>query len=404
MKDIRVNVLSVANSKKIRHEVRNGRQLIIVPSATLPDNIIMNRIHYPADVIAEGYKTLERTPAPLGHPKVNGVYVNASDPEAINGYWVGAWNENVRREGGRVHLDKVIDVERAKSTEQGVRLLEAINNQLPIHTSTGLFLSVKDAKHDDYDHVATKMIADHDCFLLDEQGAATPDQGVGVYVNSSGGEMEIVSCNVADAVMTPEASNDSKRRRLRDALAGDWLVDFSDDRVIYEDRQTEKPMSREYTDDGTTITFTSEPEPVTRQTSWIKSLPVVNTLLRLLNSGAKDPEKSSDSEVHMDKTELEAILAANAEATATAIAEAIKPLAEAVESVTETMTANQRSAEQAKRNEVEKVLGKAAADALTGNALDEAYAKLVDGKAGALATNSGNAPEGRDAYNTAPEE
>ena len=106
----------------------------------------------------------------------------------------------------------------------------------------------------------------------------------------------------------------------------------------------------------------------------------------------------------MDKTELEAILAANAEATATAIADAIKPLAEAVESATETMTANQRSAEQAKRNEVEKVLGKAAADALTGNALDEAYAKLVDGKAGALATNSGSAPEGRDAYNTAPEE
>lgn len=106
----------------------------------------------------------------------------------------------------------------------------------------------------------------------------------------------------------------------------------------------------------------------------------------------------------MDKTELEAILAANAEATAKAVAEAIKPLAAAVESVTETMAANQRSAEQAKRDAVEKVLGKAAADALTGNALDEAYANLVAGKATALATNSGSAPEGRDAYNTAPEE
>lgn len=403
---IRVNMLTtVANSAIRRERDENGRQVLIVPSATLPDNVVMNGGLYPADEIAKSYKSLEGTPAPLGHPQVKGQFVNATHPAALNGYWIGAHNANVRREGGRVLLDKIIDIEVAERTEGGRRVIDAINAGQPIHTSTGLLCKREPAPKgaEGYQWIARNMAFDHDCILLDEPGAATPEQGVGMMVN--GVAIEVITANVDDAVLTPEASNEAKRQRLRDALPRSaWLVDFSDDRVIYEDQQTEKTMAREYTDDGAEITFTGDPEPVTRQTSWIKSLPVVNTLLRLLNSGAKDPDPSNNSEVIMDKSELEAILAANAEATASAIAEAIKPLAAAVESVTNTMQANQRNAEQAKRDAVEKVLGKAAADALTGNALDEAHAKLVDGKAGALATNSGNAPEGRDAYNTAPEE
>lgn len=193
MTQIRANITTAVNAANIRRETRNGRAVIVVPSATLPDNVVMNRIMYPADVIEAGYKTLERTPAPLGHPAVNGVYINANDPEAINGFWVGAWNENVRRENGRVKLDKVIDVERAESTEEGRRVLDAINKQQPIHTSTGLMLTVNDVEHDDYDRVATQMVGDHDCFLLDAPGAATPDQGVGVFVNSAGEQVEVVN-------------------------------------------------------------------------------------------------------------------------------------------------------------------------------------------------------------------
>lgn len=403
---IRVNMrTTVANSAIRRERDENGRQILIVPSATLPFGVVMNGMLYEEQEIRASYHTLEGTPAPLGHPQVKGQFVNATHPAAINGYWIGAHNANVRIEGNRVLLDKIIDIEVAERTEGGRRVIDAINAGQPIHTSTGLLCKREPAPKgaEGYQWIARNMQFDHDCILLDEPGAATPEQGVGMMVN--GVAIEVITANVADAVMTPEASNEAKRERLRAALPrGAWLLDFSDDRVVYEIEETRTTVSQAYTDDGSTATITGDPEPVTRQTSWIKSLPVVNALLRLLNSGAKDPEKPSDCEVHMDKTELEAILAANAEATAAAIADAIKPLAAAVESVTETMTANARSAEQAKRDAVEKVLGKAAADALTGNALDEAHAKLVDGKAVALATNSGNAPEGRDAYNTAPEE
>ena len=40
--------------------------MVIVPSATLPDNIIMNGIKYPSEEIEKGYKSLNRSPAPLG--------------------------------------------------------------------------------------------------------------------------------------------------------------------------------------------------------------------------------------------------------------------------------------------------------------------------------------------------
>jgi hypothetical protein len=51
MPQVRVNVRSLANMKAVRKEKRNGRDVVIVPSATLPDNVIMNGILYPADEI-----------------------------------------------------------------------------------------------------------------------------------------------------------------------------------------------------------------------------------------------------------------------------------------------------------------------------------------------------------------
>src|SRR6478752_9396908 len=96
---VRVNVRTLANVNAVRKEKRNGRDLVIVPSATLPDNIIMNGIKYPAEEIAKSYQTLNRSPAPLGHPLVNGKFVSARDPEGLNIGYIGAWNENVRQDG-----------------------------------------------------------------------------------------------------------------------------------------------------------------------------------------------------------------------------------------------------------------------------------------------------------------
>lgn len=191
----RVNITTLVNKGAIRKDKRNGREVIIVSSATLPDNIVMNDIMYPADEIEKSYMTLNRKPAPLDHPFVNGEFVSALDPEGLNVGWIGAWNENVRREGGRVLLDKVIDVQRANESAGGKRVLNAIEKGEPIHTSTGLLCNMESATDKNYKFIARNMQFDHDAILLDVSGAATPADGVGIFVNSKGEREEIQVIN-----------------------------------------------------------------------------------------------------------------------------------------------------------------------------------------------------------------
>lgn len=197
-KQVRVNITTLANVKAVRKEKRNGRDVVIVPSATLPDDVVMNDIMYPKAEIAKSFGTLNRTPAPLGHPLVNGKFVSARDPEGINIGWIGAWNENVRQDKGRVFLDKIIDVEMANRSEGGKAVLAAIEKGDPVHTSTGLVCMLEAANGDvNYKFTARDIEFDHDAILLGEEGAATPAQGVGMLVNSSGETQEIEVINSA---------------------------------------------------------------------------------------------------------------------------------------------------------------------------------------------------------------
>lgn len=193
-KQVRVNIRSLANMSAIRQENRNGRDKIIVPSATLPDDIVMNGIKYPASEIEASFQSLEGKPAPLGHPMIGNSFVSASEPEGINIAWIGAHNENVRRENGRVFLDKVIDVEVANRTEGGKAVLNAIAEGDPIHTSTGLICYLENAaENDGHKFVAREIEFDHDAILLNEEGAATPNEGVGMMVNAQGEEVEVIN-------------------------------------------------------------------------------------------------------------------------------------------------------------------------------------------------------------------
>jgi hypothetical protein len=205
-KRVRVNISAPVNSAAIKKLRRNGRDIMIVPSATLPDNVVMNGIRYTAEEIEKSYKSLERTPAPLGHPNIEGAFVSASDPEGLARGWIGAWNENVRRQNGRVFIDKVIDLATAQQTTGGQAVLEAINKGEPIHSSTGLYCileSVSNAE-DGAEYVARDIVFDHDAILIGENGAATPDQGVGLLVHKAvdkdGKEIQVINSAIEKAI------------------------------------------------------------------------------------------------------------------------------------------------------------------------------------------------------------
>lgn len=194
---IRVNVTRKVDNKGIREDTINGRKVLIVPSATMPADIIMNEVKYPAEVTKAALASLDRAPAPCGHPKLAGQFLSARDPEAINHFHIGAWNANVKWEGNRVLLDKVIDVEVAEKSEQGRRVLNAIAKGEPISTSTGLLAEVAMENGEGYSQVAKSIIFDHDAILLDEEPAGSPEQGVGMLVN--GKQVPVVNFNLDEA-------------------------------------------------------------------------------------------------------------------------------------------------------------------------------------------------------------
>ena len=222
-----IQCLSKVNKSAISRTNIDGIEHIVVSSYTLPDDIVMNDVLYPASEIEKGYRSLERTLAPVEHPQnSDGEFIPATDPYAINNFYAGAWNMNVSRENGRVHVEKHINVAEALKTDRGKRLLDRINeletseSPRPIHTSVGVFLEVEkcggkkkkmNAAGQEYSLIARNLIADHDAILLDSTGAATPEQGVGMAVNTNGAKVEV------DRVMIPSTVKSATGLPLADS-------------------------------------------------------------------------------------------------------------------------------------------------------------------------------------------
>ena len=128
---------------------------------------------------------------------------------SVNSYHVGAWLQNVSHTDGKVTGDMYVNRQYAESSEKGKRLINRLDemlagtNQDPIHISTGLLYSGiaanGESKGKKYNEIATNMMFDHVAVLLDEPGAGTPEEGVGIFVNAEGDELEIEVVNLADA-------------------------------------------------------------------------------------------------------------------------------------------------------------------------------------------------------------
>lgn len=361
MTKIRVNIRSVVNHATVREELDvNGRMCIVVPSKTLPDDVVMNDIKYPAAEIAKSFNTLEGTPAPMGHPIVRGQYVGVGHSEAYP-FISGAINRNVKRVDGVVHLEKWIDKEYA--TRNHPSLIEAINKKQPIHTSTGLTLErIEVANGAGHKYEAHNMLFDHDAILLNEQGAATPEQGVGVFVNSAGDQYEVVNSVLS------EGANSELRTALYAAIPQDTdLEDFDESVVIYRSVDIGRVAQTYTITDGVAL-LTGEPYNVKRKTVWERVV-------------AAFKPKPVQVENKMDE-ELKALLTANSDAVAK-IADAVTKLSADVEAVKSAQDAAGEAAQVAanaamadKRKVVAEKLGDVVANALQGEALDAAHAKL----------------------------
>ena len=392
---IRVQMNCQVNNSKIRTIERNGREHIVVPSFTLPFGVTMNRGLYPEEEIRKAYKSLEGTLAPAGHPVVNGEYVAAGTIEAINAYHIGGWNENVRLEGNRVAVDKIIDVEYAKQTEKGRAVLEAINKGEPIHTSTGIFLEremTPNAKG--YEWIARNMQMDHDAILIGEIGAATPAEGVGMMVNVADAVEPGGSALSADSYAARQKMlSDSAQAKWGTARAYAWVADFDEKKaIVVVDSES---FAVGYSIAGSQVTWADDQQSVKSTTSW-----VVNKFLQFLGLGVNSgPSNTQQEPDEMTIEELQAALAAERQATVDAVNSAVKPVADRLDALEATMTANARAEEATKREAVKAKFGEEVASSLTGNALDSLY-KQCKGAAPVVNGFQGNQDDD-DAFNSA---
>ncbi|EDT4865409.1 hypothetical protein QD242_003020 [Salmonella enterica] len=401
---VQVNVTSKVNSKAIRREQHNGREHWVVPSYTLPANVVMNGGLYPASEIDQHYTGLEGTLAPLGHPQVNGHFVSAFSPEGLNVGYVGAWNKNVKKSGNRVYVEKWIDTEVAKRTDDGKRLLERLEalekgeDVPPIHTSVAVFLEELEASEDQKAQgakwVAKIHAMDHDAILLDEVGAATPEQGVGMMVNA-----DLATPLKANSGALVGETYRERERRLEKAAKDKfapgekeyaWVADFTDSQAVIILNNGD-PKVYGYKSEGGKIVFDDTGTEVQRQSSWVA---VVNKLKSFFTPQEQPaPNHNMEGDMPLTTEEKQELISEIGKGLAANIADAMNPIKEAItglqanqDKLNEALTANSRAEEKAKRDAVAKVHGEIVANALSGDALEAMYKTIGD--AAPLGTNS----------------
>ncbi|EPO3378188.1 hypothetical protein SPM84_06580 [Enterobacter hormaechei subsp. hoffmannii] len=402
---MQVNITTKVNSQSIRRETYNGREHLVLPSYTLPANVVMNGGLYTQEQIDAHYKGLEGTLAPLGHPQVNGQFVSAFSPEGLCTGFVGAWNRNVKKSGNRIYLEKWVDVARASESEGGRELLERVaaiergDEVPPIHTSVAAFLDQLEPNEQQRatgaEWVAKIHSMDHDAILLHEVGAATPEQGVGLMVNADLAQ----PLKANSGALVGESYREREQRLDRAAKAKfasgtdeyAWVADFTDSQaVIIRNGGTAEVFG--YKSEGGVITFDDTGAAVARQESW---LAVVANKFKALFTPQEQPAPNHKTEGDMPLTteEKQELISEIGKGLAANFAEALNPIKDAItglqanqDKLTETLTANSRAEEKAKREAVAKVHGDIVANALSGEALNAMFKTI--GEAAPLGTNN----------------
>lgn len=168
-------VINSASSGKFREQTINGRPHVITDMVSIALPSVMNRIFYPEAAVREAYQQLDRVPAPASHPKVDGLFISAHDPVAVNAHNVGAFALNPRIENNQVVNDLAIDVGVAERDERGVEILRRIRNSERIGVSTGLngslMLVPGQYNGHQYEGIISNIQFDHVALLLDEPPA-----------------------------------------------------------------------------------------------------------------------------------------------------------------------------------------------------------------------------------------
>lgn len=378
MNKITVNILSIINkSSKITKKIINNKEHYIIRDVVpVVDDVVMNNGLYPKEEIDKSYSSINGNLMPIGHPNINGQFVSASNAKAINEYYGGAWAENVHKDQDKVLLDCYVDIEFAKNHEKGKQLLERLDAMFnsedvnPIHVSTGLILNkvykTGKSKGKKYDWVATNMQFDHVAILLNEQGAATPSEGVGMFVNSEG-EYQIEYASL----------NESSTQSIQNVISN--AVHNALQKLKFNKQEESDPMKEK-------ILAALNAKGI--KTDGLTDEQLLTAFNEQAAKDAIDKKKAEDEEKDKDKKEKEKEGAQNKEQAPAWF----KDFSKRFEAVEKVVNANVNNEEQTMRAAVKTKFGMSdtAVNALSGEPLKELYAQCQTSVGLNSATNQFN--------------
>lgn len=290
----RVHILSAVNAASIS---KAGDVYTIKNVCGAIDGIVMNSRMYPGDQLAKGVASLEGKPAPAGHPKNDkGQHISALNGDALLNSYIGAVCRNARHDSGRTLVDVVVNGLQAKAHPDGQKLIERLDaalsgvNSDPIHVSTGLMLDDVIASGESlgkkYTSIATNLQYDHIAILLNESGAGTPEQGVGLFLNSAGQPepVEVVNLEVKPEdkrftgltgwIRKLLGNSDMSFEQIADGLRGlvpkeAWVREVFPKYFVWVDCTTDKLYRQDYAvgSDGS-LALISDPIEVIRKVEY----------------------------------------------------------------------------------------------------------------------------------------
>ncbi len=328
------------------------------------------------------------------------------------------------KSGDQVVMDVYINKAVAETKRDGQRLINRLDEMIagtntdPIHLSTGLLTNKEkksgESKEKKYTWIARNMQFDHIAILLDEPGAGTPEEGVGMFVNADGQEGEVETASLIDAAnclkdgllnrakffltYNSDASFDEIYQMLREAIRAKsgsdvyrYVMAVWPDKFIYEEGS--KLFQQKYLIDDNAVTLVGESIEVVRKPTEYEvktngeQNPMKQKMIAALNAAGVTTEGLTDDQVwdaynqQMQKKAGGGDPAGaqfNAEAISAAVNLAIKPLTDEIGTLKSQMQANAEKDTTEKRQAVKAkfpFMTEAAINSLAPEALNDMFSQ-----------------------------
>lgn len=289
--------IRVLMSELVRKDTLDGRPHLVVPTILVTEGVHNGEL-YPSDELAKYPQSWDGRPVVLDHPESRGRPISANAKDVLEKRKVGLvlnskydeWTVDGQKRNG-IKSEVWLDIEKCETSDEGTRVLTALDDGENIEVSTGLFTDDEDKKGEwngeKYDAIVVNFRPDHLAILPPgKKGACSWDDGAGMpRVNADkGGEPGLFrrwvnrllglrdNAEVSHNDLSSQLHNALNGRKGMDAVpvspAGAYVVDIFDDHFVFE--RGGKLFKTSYTvdDEDGTITIGDDETEVRRKVTY----------------------------------------------------------------------------------------------------------------------------------------